>query len=325
MTDGKSTQQLPDDSQKIITVTLNPTLDRVIEVEGLVPGDHQVVRTVAQSPGGKGVNVSRTLEAFGLTSTAMGFLGGDNRGEFASLFGAGLVADAFLTLPGRTRENITLVDTKTGKDTHLRDTGLGVSLADLRELTEQLIAMIEPDDVVVFSGSLPPGLEPADLAELLRASADAGAKVAVDSSGPALEAVGKQKKLWLIKPNSLELSQLLGKDLPTLDDQLKAARGLAQKVEFILLSCGPDGAYLITRDEISHASVALGRDVVNTVGCGDVLLGGFLAAMLNDQPPGQALAIAVAAATACAAHQTAAKFDLDLFEELCEQVVITEL
>ncbi len=313
-----------EDSQKIITVTLNPTIDRVIEVAGLVIGDHQQVRTVVQSPGGKGVNVSRTLETFGLESTAMGFLGAENRRQFDPLFESGLVEDAFLTLPGRTRENITLVDTTTGQDTHLRDEGLSVSIADLRELTEQLIATIEPGDIVIFSGSLPPGVEPGNFAELLKASVDAGAKVGVDSSGPALGVVGKQKKLWLIKPNSLELSQLLGRDLPTLDDQLKAARGLAQKVEMILLSSGQDGAYLITRDEICHASVQLGRAVVNTVGCGDVLLGGFLAAMLNDQPPGQALALAASAATACAAHQTAATFDLDLFEELCNEVEVTE-
>ena len=314
-----------ENSQKIITVTLNPTIDRVIEVPGLTPGDHQTVQTVVQSPGGKGVNVSRTLEAFGLASTAMGFLGCDNRGEFATLFESGLVEDAFLTLPGRTRENITLVDTQAGLDTHLRDTGLAVSVGDLRELSEQLLAMIEPDDIVVFSGSLPPGVEPENLAELLKSSTEAGAKVAVDSSGPALEAVAKQKNLWLIKPNSLELSQLLGRELPTLEDQLKAARGLAQKVELILLSCGRAGAYLITREETCCASVELDCEVVNTVGCGDVLLGGFLAAMQNDQPPAQALAIAVAAATACAANKTAAKFELDLFEELCDKVEVTEI
>lgn len=307
-------------SQKIITVTLNPAIDRVIEVAGLQPGGHQIARTVVRSPGGKGVNVSRTLEAFGLASTAMGFLGRDNRSQFAPLFESGLIADAMLTLPGWSRENITLTDTETGKDTHLRDAGLSVGVADVRELTEQLAATIESGDVVVFSGSLPPGVEHGDFAEMLQSAGDAGAKVAVDSSGQALEAVGKQKKLWLIKPNSLELSQLIGRDLPTLDYQLKTARGLSQKVEFILLSCGEDGAYLITREETFHAFVKLDCDVVNTVGCGDVLLGGFLAAMLNDQPAGQALAIAVAAATACAAHKTAAKFDLDLFEELCDKV-----
>ncbi len=318
------------DLQKIITVTLNPTIDRVIEVAGLQLGEHQVVQTTAQSPGGKGVNISRTLGAFDLPSMAMGFLGRDNRNQFAELFAAGLVEDAFITLPGKTRENITLVDIVSGQDTHLRDKGLTVSVANIRELTEQLAATIEADDIVIFSGSLPPGLDVNNFAEMLKTASDAGAKVAVDSSGPALEALASQKQLWLIKPNSLELSQLIGKDLSTLDDQLKAARGLAQRFETILLSCGSDGAYLITRQETLHGSVKLPCDVVgntniNTVGCGDVLLGSFIAARLNQQDDKNALAIAVAAATASAAHKATATFDIDLFEQLAEQAIVTNV
>jgi len=313
--------------QKIITVTLNPAIDRVIEVSGLQLGGHEQVRTTGSSPGGKGVNVSRTLAAMGLASTAMGLLGQDNRELFETIFDDGLICDAFLNLPGLTRENITLRDIQTGLDTHLRDTGLAVRRADVREFVEQLGATVEPGDVVVFSGSLPGGVTCDDFAEMLKTADQTGARVAVDSSGPALQTAGKAKlkNFWLIKPNLAELSELVGRELATIDEQLSAARGLAQKVEFVLLSAGADGAYLVTRENVSHASVQLGCETVkNTVGCGDVLLGTFLGAVWEGNPPEAALGQAVAAAGACAANETAAKFDQATFEKLAENVKLEE-
>ncbi|MCD4826003.1 MAG: 1-phosphofructokinase family hexose kinase [Phycisphaerae bacterium] len=314
-----------EDTPQIITVTLNPAVDRVIEVENLSAGGHLPARTLGQSPGGKGVNVSRVLAAMGVASTAMGFLGRDNRSLFDPLAKDGIIRDAFITLPGRTRENITITDPAGGDELHMRDKGLAVGLADLRELTEQLRAFIEPGDVVIFSGSLPPGIEADDFTDLLRSAIDAGARVAADTSGPALKAASRQK-LWLIKPNVAELAEMVGRELPTVDEQLKAARGLAQRIENVLLSAGADGAYLITKNATVHAAAVLETAaILNTVGCGDTLLGAFVAALSSDQSPAEALVTGVAAAAASAANKTAGEFDQNLFETLHEKTTITEI
>ncbi len=307
----------------IITITLNPAIDRAIRIERLTPGEHLPGRTVSRAAGGKGINISRVLAALGLESTAMGLIGRDNARAFDKLFADGMIRDGLLRIAGDTRENITLLDEATGQDTHIRDAGLSPSPAALRELGEQLGATIEKDDLVIFAGSLPPELAPADFADLLKLAADAGAHVAADTSGPGLDALAKAK-LWLIKPNVVELEQLVGRNLPDLPEQLKAARGLAQKHEYILLSRGADGAALVTRDGAIAGRCDI-ADVVNTVGCGDALLAGFVAQAFAGGLPADNLAAGLAVAAATAATPTPATFNPDTLEKLLAAVDLETL
>ena len=313
------------DSQNIITVTLNPTIDRVIEVDNLAIGEHLVGRTVLRTPGGKGVNVSRVLAAMGVSSTGSGFLGEDNRAEFDPLFADGIVKDAFVTSPGRTRENITLVDPASNREMHIRDRGLEIDGGHLEAMRKKLRGLCKSGDVVVFAGSLPPGVEPEQFSELIDLCIAADARVAVDTSAEAIRVVAG-KKLWVLKPNVRELGELVGRKLLTRDEQLAAAAETAQHVEFVLLSCGSEGAYLLGKNLNIHASVKLPPSTVrNTVGCGDVLLGGFIGGFGKGQTHDQALRQAVACAAASAAHPATAMFDAELCEKLETKVELTEL
>ena len=297
-----------------MTVTLNPAIDRVVEVSGLVPGAHQPSRTVSRMPAGKGVNVSRVLAAMGVASTAAGLLGADSVTDYAPLFADGRIRNAFLVIPGRTRENITLTDVVTGLDTHLRDAGLAVDDGDTEALTQRLADLVSPGSVVVFSGSLPPGMTPEALAGIIERVAGQGADIVLDTSGPALRAV-RSDKLWLVKPNAIELAETAGRELPTRDDQLAAAGDLAGHIPLVLFSVGAEGAYLVTRRHTHYAPAPVVQ-ARNTVGCGDVLLGVFLARWLEADEPGQALAAAVAAAAASAEHPVTAHFDPRRYERL---------
>ncbi len=313
------------DAQNIITVTLNPNIDRVIEVENLAIGEHQVGRTVLRTPGGKGVNVSRVLAAMGVSSTASGFLGEDNRAEFDPLFAGGLVKDEFVTLPGRTRENITLVDPASNREMHIRDRGLEIDGEHLEAMRESLRGRCTPGDVVVFAGSPPPRVEPDQFSELIDLCIAAAARVAVDTSAEAIQAVAG-KKLWVLKPNVRELGELIARELTTRDEQLAAAAETTRDVEFVLLSCGEEGAYLLGENLGVHAGVKLPPSAVrNTVGCGDVLLGGFIGGLRKSHPPAEALRHAVACAAASAAHPATAMFDAELSEQLETKVQLTEL
>ncbi|NQU39260.1 MAG: 1-phosphofructokinase family hexose kinase [Lentisphaerae bacterium] len=306
----------------ILTVTLNPAVDRLIKIDRLVPGGHGCCETTQRTPGGKGVNVSRVLAQMAMPSVATGFLGEDNQAVFEPLFGE-QVTDAFVRLPGSTRENITLSDRSTGQETHLRDRGLGVGQDDLARLREILAARVGAGSVVAFSGSLPPGVAPDAFGALVDESIERGARVVVDSSGAALrEMVGKS--VWLIKPNALELAELVGHALPSLEAQLDAARQLTDHISMVLLSCGGEGACLVRASGSLHASVALQRPVRNSVGCGDALLAGFIGRW-RDGGAEEALADAVAIASASAAHPVSAVFDPLLAAALRSEVKIREL
>lgn len=312
------------DTRSIVTVSLNPTIDRVIEVKRFVLGEHQVGRELSRTPGGKGVNVSRVLAALGAPSVATGFLGRGSREDFAELLNDPLVTDRFVFLEGRTRENVTIVETS-GVETHIRDAGLAVDRGSLVRLGQTLVSLAGPGVTVVFSGSLPPKITPADMVELVDRCNAAGARVAVDAAADALRAaVGRG--LYLIKPNVEELSELTGEALDTPRAQLSAARNLTDRIELILLSRGAEGAYLIGPSETLHARPdCAGQAVRNTVGCGDVLLGAFLASIAGGEDLGEALRAAVAAASASACHLVPAMFDRQLAEALKANVRLEEI
>ncbi|HOF17413.1 MAG TPA: 1-phosphofructokinase family hexose kinase [Phycisphaerae bacterium] len=297
------------DVRAIITVSLNPAIDRVIEVENFTLGEHQVGHEIMRIPGGKAVNVSRVLKTLGVRNIATGFLGRDNRHEFDSVLSGHLVGDEFFLLPGRTRENITIADPKTNQETHIRNPGLTVDPRSLKRLATKLNLVCRQGHFVVFSGSLPPGVEGKDFVTLLDICRSAGAHVAVDTTGEALDAVADQS-LWLVKPNAAELARLAGRELHGLDDELRAARALVGRVKIVLFTRGAEGAYLFTEQFALHARAEMDpARVRNTVGCGDVLLGAFLAGLWRGRAMIEAFADAVAAATASACTIAPAEFE----------------
>lgn len=260
----------------IVTVTPNPSLDRTLEVESLDRGE--VVRASADrsDPGGKGVNVSRALVANGHATRAVLPLGGADGELLASLLeGLGIevvpvpIADAI-------RSNVTVVEPD-GTVTKLNAPGPRLSEGEVDLLLARAVAAADGAGWVVGSGSLAPGTAEDLYARLADAVRPVGTRVAVDTSGPALErvlAVGPD----VLKPNEEELSEVTGVIPETLGDVVLASNELRSKgVGTVLVSLGPIGAVLVGDDEPIHAE----SDVIvprSTVGAGDALLAGFLAA-----------------------------------------------
>ncbi|NQU75204.1 MAG: 1-phosphofructokinase family hexose kinase [Planctomycetes bacterium] len=325
-------QALPTSHQQIVTVCLNPSIDRIIEVDNFTIGEHQVGRELMRTPGGKAVNVSRVLANLNVPSTATGFMGAQNRFNFEHLLTGPMITDEFVTLAGRTRENVTIVDPSRGQETHVRDVGLAVNEQALSALADKLTRLSTIGSIVIFAGSLPPGLTPDDLARLVRISAAAGARVAVDTSGPALAAM-RDMPLWLIKPNRTELAQLLGLELHNTADtadtaQILAAGRQARKCDKqnVLLSSGGEGAFLFTDRQVLHAQVDLPAGLLlNTVGCGDALLGAFIAGLWRHLPIEQALSDACACAAASACTSVVAAFDPAIMQQLQSQVKLSKI
>jgi len=313
-----------DSGSNIITVSLNPTIDRVIEVPGLKLGAHQVGREISRTAGGKAVNVSLALAAMGVGNIATGFLGEESRPVFQDVLKGPSIRDEFFALPGRTRENVTLTDPDARQETHIRDVGLAVPDAMLAKLKRKLELLCQKGTVVIFGGSLPPGMSGEDFLSLINASREAGARVAVDTSGKALDAIAG-RSLWLLKPNAAELAHLAGRQLANEAEMFQAARELTSHVSNVLLSRGSKGACLFAGSCAACAHVELDpARVRNTVGCGDVLLAGFVAGLAGGKQPREALAGAVACASASACTLKAAHFEPETAEELRSRVEVTD-
>jgi len=306
------------EAPSIVTVCLNPAVDRTLSVERLTAGAHQKAREVFRNGGGKGVNVSRTLAAFGVSSVATGFLGERNRGEFDEVLADPLIEDRFVSISGRTRENVTVTDRSAGADTHFRCKGAAVDGEAAGRMTDVLGMLAVEGRWMVFAGSLPPGVSAEQFGRWLEQCASAGARVVVDTSGEALAAAAA-RRVDLLKPNTKELADLAGRDLPDWAGIRSAAEELAERAGTVLLSMGADGAYLTDgREGFRAAAPRPEAPVQNTVGCGDVLLGAFLAHLLLGEPRDAALHRAVRAATAAARHPAPATFDMRLYKRLCE-------
>lgn len=279
----------------VATVTLNPAIDRTVAVAGLAPGAVNRAEHVGDRPGGKGVNVAAALAEQGHRAVALGFLGHDNESAFTAFFSALGVRDRCLRLPGATRVGIKIIDTVRGGTTDLNFPGLAPAPADLAALLRQL----EELDArwCVLAGSLPPGV-PADFYARATARLKArGVHVALDTSGEPLRAALAARPDF-IKPNVHELAAHLGRPLPTEDAAVEAARELvASGVGTVAVSRGGDGAVFVTASEVVIARPPA-IPVRSTVGAGDAMVAGYVAARLR----GISLAETARLATAFSLH-----------------------
>jgi len=280
----------------IVTLTANPSVDRTIEVDTLRPGTVIRARASRVDAGGKGVNVARALAAHGCKATAVLPSGGAEGAQLEALLaGAGLDLHT-VRIAGSIRANVTVVEAD-GTTTKLNEPGPGLSQDELDALAVTLTDAAARADWVVLSGSLSPGA-PADwYATLVRRLRGTRPRVAIDSSGPPLAAAIAARP-DLIKPNREELAELVGRPVDTIADVVGAARTLvAAGVHTVLTSLGPAGAVLVRRDAAWHATAAA-LEPRSTVGAGDALLAGYLAAGAGGAG---ALAEAVAWGSAAAA------------------------
>ena len=223
----------------ILTVGFNPAIDRVLECPDFHIGGHQQARQIARLASGKAANVSRALALLGTDSIATGFVGTDELEFFHQQLlsaGPGRILCHFVEVSGKTRENITILDTNRRIDTHIRDRGFTVSAAEVELLDRKITHDLKPGDIVVFSGSLCPGLPDEYFPGLIDRCLQQDARVVVDVNGaPLLQAAAK--KLWVLKPNIEELRQLLGPDVQDEPAALRAAAmPLTERIEHVLIS-----------------------------------------------------------------------------------------
>ncbi|MBB2205103.1 1-phosphofructokinase [Gluconacetobacter takamatsuzukensis] len=266
---------------RVATVTFNPAIDQTVTVDHLVPGEVHRARAVRQNAGGKGVNVASCLADWGTRVTAFGLLGRENAGLFEALCAEKGIADRFRRIAGATRVNLKIVDDRDTTDINMD--GAAVDAATLAEQVGMVEAFAGEDSLIVLSGSLPPGCPPGLYADLIGRLRARGARVLLDTSGlPLMLALQGSTPPSIVKPNLRELADWAGERVETTEDALRVATRLAARgVELVVVSMGAEGA-LFVRDSVAITARLRAGSVTSTVGAGDAMVAGLVAALAEE-------------------------------------------
>lgn len=281
----------------VYTVTLNPALDYVMQVEKLRYDD--INRTTAEKIyyGGKGINVSVILSRLGIKNTALGFLAGFTGKELEKmLINDGINCDFNYLKSGNTRINVKI---KADTQLDINADGPHINSADIEALLSKLEG-IQSGDYLVLAGSIPANLPDDIYRRILLRVADRGVNVAVDATGDLLMNV-LQYKPFLVKPNHHELGDLFGTTVDTDEDIVRYAKRLQDMgAENVLVSRASKGAMLIDEYGNSHSIGVAPGELVNSVGCGDSMVAGFLAGYIGKNDYSYALKLGSACGNATA-------------------------
>jgi 6-phosphofructokinase 2 len=308
--------------KKIVTVTLNPALDKSIAVPKMIPEKKLRCTDAKVEPGGGGINVSRAIHKLGGETEAVFLSGGFTGKHFETLMAGENIQSVAMPVKGDMRENFVVFDTSSALQYRF---GMDGPLVNEDEWM-QVLTHIQNEtiiDYIVASGSLPPGVPMDYFGRLALIAQQKNAKLIVDTSGEALQHAVKQG-VYLIKPNLGELSNLYGKENLNNDEIIIAARSIIEKggCEIMVVSMGAEGAMLVTKD--TQVQVKPPKVVIkSTVGAGDSMVGGMVLALSKGWDLKDILCYGVAAGTAATLNpgtELCKKEDTErIFEELKQQ------
>ena len=291
----------------IYTVTLNPALDKTVEIPGMALDTVNRITEMRTDPGGKGINVSKVIAKLGGESCAVGILGGGSGKMLEKLLEGEPFTTQFRFVEGQTRTNIKIIDREGQTNTDINEPGLTVTAAELDALLRELLAELRPGDIVVLAGSLPKGAPQDTYRTWTAACKKAGARVFLDADG-ALLAEGLKAAPYLIKPNDDELSRLAGKKLETLEELTAEGRRLLERgIERVVISLGGRGALYLRKGSTIYAE-GLKVPVGSTVGAGDSVVAALAYAEAQGLSEEEAVRLSTAAGAAnvmCSGTQAA--------------------
>ena len=282
----------------IATITINPAVDIFVNVERVEATKKLRCSAPKRDPGGGGINVARAAHRLGGRVVAI-YPAGGALGKLLHRLVEREGIDS-VTTPSHveTRENFTAYEEESGQQYRFVLPGSTLHKAEWEACLEKLATLPDRPKIVVASGSIPPGVPEDFFARVARHAKSLGARMVLDTSGPALKAA-LAEGVSLIKPNLSEFSDFAGAALSRDQDRIAAARKLIadKRVEAVALTLGDDGALLVTADG-AWRSAPLHVEVVSAVGAGDSFLGGMVAALAGGERLEHAFRVGVAAGSA---------------------------
>ncbi len=285
----------------IITVTMNPAIDKTLDVENFTGGSVHRVTKVIQDAGGKGINVSKAVQALGGETIAAGFLGGTAGRMIEHALDDLSIRHEFVHIDGETRTNIKVVDTaREGFVTEFNEPGPVVTPRNIDALAERLEELAGPSAIFVFSGSIPASVSPDIYAYFTRRLKKRQSTVMVDASGDALAEAIKAKP-FLIKPNASEITRYFGLPEDTSEEALidLGKTLLGKGINTVVISRGKDGALFLDHKQCFKAG-GIQVQAHSTVGAGDAMLAALAYGFDYDLPYLECAKLSIAAsAGAC--------------------------
>ena len=304
----------------IYTITFNPAVDLVIQVPNCQIGTLNRSKGEEYVAGGKGINMSVILKQFGIDNIATGFLGGFSGKYIKDFLENEGINLRFIDVEGTTRINVKV---KGEVETEINAAGPTVGKEKFQQLMNYFKDVLKEGDIVFLAGNAAPGLDETSYVEIAKLCHARGVKLVLDTTKDSL-LVRLPYQPFIIKPNHHELEELFGVKIETPEEMIAYAFKLQEKgARNVLISCGGEGAFLVSETGQVLTSNTPKGTLINSVGAGDSMLAGFMAKYIETSDFEESLKQGAASGSATAFSVGIAK--RELIEALIPQIKIKEI
>lgn len=307
----------------IITVTLNPAIDKTAEVNEINIGGLNRLTKIIEQVGGKGINVSKTLKQLNMNSIATGFVAGSNGKRIVDTLNELKIKNAMIEVDGNSRMNLKVLNHKMVL-TEFNELGVRINHLDFERFKKLLLDLVKAGDIVVLAGSIPQGLVASVYRDLIDLLKRYHVKVLFDADGLALHE-GLQASPYMIKPNVFELCQYFGVE-ETLHHQTIVALArqlLSGGVEHVIVSMGKEGAMFVTHQRVVYAA-GIAVKAHSSVGAGDALVAAVAYALQTKMSYDDMIRFAIATSAGALLHEGTIPATYDEVKQLEKQVILHE-
>jgi 1-phosphofructokinase len=308
----------------IITVTMNPAIDKTVDLEHMVHGGLNRVKNVIMDAGGKGINVSKTIKELGGETIASGFVGGSGGMLIKKVLQELGIQSDFVEIKNEIRTNLKIVEAD-GNVTEFNEPGPIVTEEEMEVLTEKLLGYANEEALFVLAGSIPNGINKTVYQTLTQKLKEKGAKVFVDADGE-LFIHSLEANPDIIKPNRHELEEYFHKDY-RVDEAELISMGqslLEDGIGMIAISLGQMGALFLTKDQILRCP-GLKVEAHSTVGAGDAMVAALSYGIHQGMPLTECAMLGVATSAGAVTTRGTKPPKRELVDELLKAVKVEAL
>lgn len=307
----------------IMTVTLNPSIDKRYVIDNFKEGSVMRVTTCEYTAGGKGINLTKNLHILGANAVVTGVVGGF-AGEYIINYLKKMgIKTTFTKVLGETRSCVNLFDSEKGVQSEFLEPGETISEAEIQEFFEVYKTAIDGVNVITMSGSALKGFPYNIYAQLIEIAKNNGIKTILDVSGKYL-IEGVKAKPFMIKPNIDEIQQLVGKILKDENEIIEAIKELNKDIQLVVVSLGKDGS-IIGHNKNIYKVFSPDIKTVNTVGCGDALSAGYAYGINLNFSFEEMAKRATAVATSNAMNEKTGYFEMDDYNAILPQIKLVRI
>jgi 6-phosphofructokinase 2 len=308
--------------KRIMTLTLNPSIDINSSVEHVIADRKLRCRYPRYEPGGGGINVSRAIQRLGGSSLTLYTAGGTFGQMLQDLLDQEGIPHYSVQIGGITRESFTILEESSGRQFRFGMPGPTLPAAEWKRCLETLVGLDVKPDYLVASGSLPPGVPENFYAQLAQITSEFGGRLIVDTSGEPLR-LASQAGVYLLKPNMNEMQSLVGREIQNELELEETARELVEKghSEVIIVSLGSGGALMVTKNGCEHVRAPT-VPIKSKVGAGDSMVAGTVLSLANGNSLRDAVRFGVAAGAAAVMTPGTELCRREDTERLYQQIIV---